>query len=130
MKYYAIIVGGGSGSRMESEIPKQFLLLKGKPLLMHTIEAFHFSTLHPEIILVLNVDFHKYWEDLCKQFNFNIPYTLVKGGSQRFFSVKNGLKAVKGKSIVAIHDAVRPIISDQLITDVFKSAESTGSAIP
>ncbi len=130
MKYYAIIVGGGSGSRMESDIPKQFLLLNGRPLLMHTIEAFHNSTLHPEIILVLNVDFHNYWEDLCKQFKFEIPFTLVKGGSQRFFSVKNGLKSIKGKAIVAIHDAVRPIISDKLITEIFNSAESNGSAIP
>ncbi|WP_026898512.1 2-C-methyl-D-erythritol 4-phosphate cytidylyltransferase [Daejeonella oryzae] len=130
MKYYAIIVGGGSGSRMQSDIPKQFLLLNGKPLIMHTIEAFYNSRLHPEIILVLNIDFHKYWEDLCDRFNFETPHTIVKAGRQRFFSVKNGLKIVKGNSIVAIHDAVRPIVSDTFITSCFQEAEKTGSAIP
>ena len=130
MKYYAIIVGGGSGSRMQAEIPKQFLLLNGKPLLMHTIDAFYNSDLRPEIILVLNVDFHKYWEDLCIQFNFNLSHILVKAGSQRFFSVKNGLKFAKGTSIIAVHDAVRPLISNTLITAAFREAENNGSAIP
>ena len=130
MKYYAIIVGGGSGSRMQSDIPKQFLLLSGKPLLMHTLDAFYNSDLQPEIILVLNVDFHKYWEDLCVQYNFKLPHTLVKAGSQRFFSVKNGLKFAKGTSIIAVHDAVRPIISNSLITAAFREAENSGSAVP
>lgn len=130
MKYYAIIVGGGSGSRMQADIPKQFLLLNGKPLLMHTIDAFYNSDLHPEIILVLNVDFHKYWEDLCIQCNFNLPHILVKAGNQRFFSVKNGLKFAKGTSIIAVHDAVRPLISNTLITAAFREAENNGSAIP
>jgi 2-C-methyl-D-erythritol 4-phosphate cytidylyltransferase len=130
MKYYAVIVGGGSGSRMQADVPKQFLLLNGKPLVMHTIEAFYNSDLHPEIILVLNVDFHKYWEDLCVQYNFNVPHILVKAGSQRFFSVKNGLKFAKGTSIIAVHDAVRPIISNSLITAAYREAEKSGSAVP
>ena len=130
MKYYAIIVGGGTGSRMQSDIPKPFLLLNGKPVIMYTIEAFYNSDLHPEIIIVLNVDFHQYWEDLCKLHNFNLPHTLVKAGRQRFFSVKNGLKFAKGSSIIAIHDAVRPLISNNLITSAFKEAGNKGSAIP
>ncbi|MGB4773735.1 MAG: 2-C-methyl-D-erythritol 4-phosphate cytidylyltransferase [Daejeonella sp.] len=129
MKYYAIIVGGGSGSRMESDIPKQFMLLNGKPVVMHTLEAFYHSELKPEIILVLNVDYYAYWEKLCHDHQFTIPHSLVKAGAQRFSSVKNGLKVIKGNSIVAIHDAVRPLVSNNLITRSFKHAEVYGNAI-
>lgn len=129
MKYYAIIVGGGSGSRMQSDLPKQFMLLNGKPVLMHTLEAFYHSELKPEIILVLNIDFHTFWEDLCIKYNFTIPHKLVKGGLQRFHSVKNGINSIKNKGIIAIHDAVRPLISNELITKSFLKAEELGNAI-
>lgn len=129
MKYYAIIVGGGFGNRMQSELPKQFILLAGKPILMHTIEAFYHSEYKPSIIVVLNVDFHLYWENLCKQHHFTIPHILVKGGNQRFNSVKNGIKKVKGMAIIAIHDAVRPLVSKQLIDRSFREAELTGNAV-
>lgn len=129
MKYYAIIVGGGSGSRMQSDVPKQFLLLLGKPVMMHTIEAFHNSDLHPEIIVVLHPDFHPYWEQLCRDYEFHLPHFLVNGGENRFYSVKNGLEAVKKTSVVAIHDAVRPIINNDIITNSFKQAEISGNAV-
>ncbi len=129
MKYYAIIIGGGSGSRMKSDIPKQFMLLRGKPVIMHTLQAFHDSDLKPELILVLNVDYYPYWEQLCTEHNFTIPYTLVKAGNQRFDSVKNGLKIIKGNAVIAIHDAVRPIINNDLITSSFKHAELHGNAV-
>jgi 2-C-methyl-D-erythritol 4-phosphate cytidylyltransferase len=129
LKYFAIIVGGGSGSRMLSEVPKQFMLLRGRPVLMHTIEAFDKSDYNPEIIVVLNVDFHQYWENLCLLHNFSIPHKLVKGGTQRFDSVKNGIKAIKTKAIVAIHDAVRPLLSKQLIDRTFEEAERSGNAV-
>lgn len=129
MKNYAIIVAGGSGSRMNAEIPKQFLLLDGRPILMHTIEAFFNSEISPAIILVLNVDFHAYWEELCRQYNFTIPHTLVKAGSQRFLSVKNGLKVIKGNGIVAVHDAVRPLISSEIISRSFSEASAYGNAV-
>jgi len=129
LKYYVIIVGGGSGSRMQSDIPKQFMHLDGKPILMHTIEAFYNSDLKPEIILVLNIDFHTYWEGLCKDQDFNIPHKLVKGGLQRFNSVKNGINSIKGKSVIAIHDAVRPLASNELITASFLLAEERGNAV-
>lgn len=129
MKYYAIIVGGGSGSRMKSDVPKQFMLLQGRPVLMHTIEAFYKSELQPEIIVVLNIDFHTYWEQLCIEHDFEIPHILVKGGLQRFHSVQNGLKYVKPKSIVAIHDAVRPLVKQEIITSAFRKAEDSGSAV-
>ena len=129
MKRYAILVGGGSGSRMQQDIPKQFLLLDGKPVLMHTLEAFYHSEPRPEIVVVLNVDFHEYWEKLCKTHQFSIPHTLVKAGKERFFSVKNGLKLVKGKALVAIHDAVRPIIKKDKIEHAFSYAEVHGNAV-
>jgi 2-C-methyl-D-erythritol 4-phosphate cytidylyltransferase len=129
LKYFAIIVGGGSGSRMLSEVPKQFMLLRGRPVLMHTIEAFDKSDYNPEIIVVLNVDFHQYWENLCLLHNFSIPHKLVKGGTQRFDSVKNGIKAIQTKAIVAIHDAVRPLLSKQLIDRTFEEAERSGNAV-
>jgi 2-C-methyl-D-erythritol 4-phosphate cytidylyltransferase len=114
---------------MSSEIPKQFMLLNGKPILMHSIEAFYHSDLKPEIIIVLNIDFHNFWEELCLKHNFSIPHKIVKGGLQRFNSVKNGLKAVNGKAIIAIHDAVRPLLSNQLITQSFLVAQESGTAI-
>lgn len=129
MKYFAIIVGGGSGSRMLSDVPKQFMLLRGRPVLMHTIEAFHKSDYNPEIIVVLNVDFHQYWENLCVLHNFLIPHQLIKGGTNRFDSVKNAIKAIKTKAIVAIHDAVRPLLSSQLIDRSFEEAEQSGNAV-
>jgi 2-C-methyl-D-erythritol 4-phosphate cytidylyltransferase len=130
MKYYAIIVGGGSGKRMDSVLPKQFLLLKNKPILMHTIEKFSNCAYLPKIILVLHADLHEYWKELCIKYNFEIPHLLVTGGEQRFHSVRNGLKVIKENAIVAIHDAVRPLVSTQLITKAFDIAEDKGNAIP
>lgn len=129
MKYYAIIVGGGSGSRMQSDIPKQFMLIKGRPVLMHTIEAFYNSELKPQIIVVLNVDYHPLWEQLCGQYHFHIPHKLVKGGQQRFHSVKNGLKSITGHAVIAIHDAVRPMVSNDLISRSYHKAEKSGNAV-
>lgn len=130
MKYYAIIVGGGSGKRMQNTIAKQFLLLKNKPVLMHTLAAFANCPNQPELILVLHADFHDYWRQLCEQYNFHVPHLLIKGGEQRFHSVRNGLMAVKGDGFIAIHDAVRPLVSTQLICETFNIAEKLGNAIP
>ena len=129
IKYYAIIVGGGSGSRMQSDIPKQFMQLNGRPVLMHTIEAFYTSGFAPGIIVVLNVDFHLYWEKLCTEHNFTIPHQLVAGGEQRFHSVKNGLKYINDPAIVAIHDAVRPCITHTIINAAFEQAGELGNAV-
>lgn len=129
MKYYAIIVGGGSGKRMQNTIAKQFLLLKNKPVLMHTLSAFYASSFKPEIILVLHADLHQYWEELCMKYNFDIPHVLIRGGEQRFHSVRNGLMAIKGEGVVAIHDAVRPLVSSKLIAKAYEVAEETGNAV-
>lgn len=129
MKYYAIIVGGGSGKRMQNTIAKQFLLLQNKPVLMHTISAFYQSSFKPEIIVVLHPDFHQYWEELRLKYNFDIPHLLIKGGEQRFHSVRNGLMAIKAEGIVAVHDAVRPLLSQKLIAKTYETAEELGNAI-
>lgn len=129
MKYYAVIVGGGSGTRMGDVLPKQFHLLNGKPVLMQTIQAFFNSELKPEIVVVLNIDFHRYWQKLCLDYQFDIPHTLVQGGSERFYSVKNSLDYISEDAIVAIHDAVRPLVSNKLIRNSFQEAKLKGNAV-
>lgn len=114
---------------MQSAIPKQFMLLNGKPVIMYTIEAFYHSDIHPEIILVLNNDFHNYWNELCQKFEFTIPHKLVNGGKQRFDSVKNGIQSISCEGIVSIHDAVRPLVSNELICRTFREAELSGTAV-
>ena len=112
MQKVALIVAGGKGNRMNAEIPKQFLLLKNLPVLMHTLKQFsHFD----EIILVLTKTEFDTWKALCKEHNFTLKHTLVAGGLNRFSSVKNGLSKVPEESIVAIHDGVRPLVSKKLI---------------
>src|SRR4051812_11573762 len=88
---YTIIVAGGSGSRMASAVPKQFLSVNGLPVLMHTMLAFYNSDAKPQLILVLPASYHNYWAQLCQTHSFNIPHQLVSGGETRFHSVKNGL---------------------------------------
>ena len=100
---------------MNSDIPKQFLLLNSTPVLMHTISKFSHLD---EVILVVPKTQKEYWNSLCKTHNFNIPHTIVEGGETRFHSVKNGLEKVNNNSIVAIHDAVRPLISIKLINSL------------
>lgn len=128
---YAIIVAGGSGSRMQSAIPKQFLLLAGIPVLMHTMRAFHQSKSCPQLILVLPADFHAYWKQLCIEYNFNISHQLVSGGETRFHSVKNGLSVIPTEmdTIVAVHDAVRPLTDAQIIDHSYSYATEYGNAV-
>ena len=127
---YAIIVAGGSGSRMKADLPKQFLLINGLPVLMHTLNAFYKSSVKPEILLVLNSGFHQYWKELCEEYDFKVPHRVIAGGAQRFDSVKNALSLVVQSSLVAVHDAVRPVVSDELIARCFKEAETNGASIP
>jgi 2-C-methyl-D-erythritol 4-phosphate cytidylyltransferase len=127
---YAIIVAGGSGTRMGASIPKQFLLLKGRPILMHTIEAFYHSKTNPQIITVLPDEYHAYWEELCVEHEFNIPHLLVKGGATRFHSVKNGLDIIDNEnSLVAVHDAVRPLTKTSIIDQSYAQAAIHGNAV-
>jgi len=130
MKLYVIIVAGGSGKRMGAEIPKQFLELAGRPVLMHTIERFKSYSDAIEIITVLPENQLRHWLELQKKYSFNVLQTLVKGGSNRFLSVRNGLKFVSVPGLVAIHDGVRPFVSKDTIMRCFETAEKLGNAVP
>jgi len=127
---YAVIVAGGSGTRMQSALPKQFLLLNGKPVLMHTIEAFYSSRTVPQIILVLHPNYHAMWKELCDVHNFVIYHTLIAGGETRFHSVKNAIDHINDKNVlIAVHDAVRPLIDTAVIDEAYACAETSGSAV-
>lgn len=128
-KEYALIVAGGKGTRIKTKLPKQFLELKEKPILLHTIEAFYRYSEKIEIILVLPEDDFKIWEAICKKFNFNKPIVLQKGGETRFQSVKNGLSKIEGPGLVAIHDGVRPLVSEDIIGASFHLAAVHQSAV-
>ena len=130
MQKYVIIVAGGSGKRMGSATPKQFLLLAGKPLLMHTLEAFYHTDHKIEIILVLPEIHIQLWNKLCEEYDFSTPHQITNGGSQRFYSVKNGLQMVKKSGLVAVHDGARPLIDSNTIDLVFDEAGKSGAAIP
>ena len=130
MKLYALIVAGGSGKRMGAEMPKQYLEIAGRPVLMHTLERFKAFSDSIEIIAVLPENQLRFWGDLQKKYSFNIPHTLVKGGKARFYSVRNGLKFIEDPGLVAIHDGVRPFVSIDTIRRCFETAERLGNAIP
>jgi 2-C-methyl-D-erythritol 4-phosphate cytidylyltransferase len=129
-KRYALIVAGGSGNRMNSTVPKQFLLLNGLPVLMHTLRRFHQYDGSIEIVLVLPLLQFEPWKELCSQHSFSLPYILVAGGSVRFESVKNGLDAISGEGLVAIHDGVRPLVSFETLDRCFDTALREGNALP
>ncbi len=130
MKAHVIIVAGGSGSRMQSETPKQFLLLEGRPLLFYTLEAFYYNVYSPEITLVLPASQVGFWEDLVSTHGFKVPHIVQKGGDSRFQSVKNGLSTVEQQTdLVAIHDGVRPFVSDNTISKCYASAAEYGSGV-
>ena len=128
---YVIIVAGGKGARMGSEIPKQFLILNEKPVLMHTIESFYNYDSTIKIILVLPDEQQDYWNELCEKFDFRINHQIVSGGETRFHSVKNGLDTIIEKDvIVGIHDGVRPLVSLDVIGRCFDKAAEKGVAFP
>jgi 2-C-methyl-D-erythritol 4-phosphate cytidylyltransferase len=128
MQKIALIVAGGSGTRMETNVPKQFLLLAGKPILMHTLEAFYFAGVN-QIILVLPQSQIEFWNQLCQTHGFTIKHQLVAGGASRFESVNNGLQQCNDNDIVAIHDGVRPFISKEIILKSFETALEKGNAV-
>lgn len=130
MDIYVVIVAGGSGKRMGLDTPKQFLELAGKPVLMHTIERFRKFDSKIEIITVLPENQLRFWSELQKKYSFDVPHTLVKGGIHRFVSVKHGLEFVSGQGLVAIHDGVRPLVSNDTIRRCFETAAAKGNAIP
>lgn len=126
----ALIVAGGKGERMNSDIPKQFIEINGKPVLMYAIEAFVKYNADIQIILVLPESQTDQWENLCKKYTFNIKHTVVTGGPTRFRSVQNGLKSIATPAVIAVHDGVRPLVSVQTISKCFIEAEIHKTAVP
>jgi len=130
MKKFVIIVAGGSGNRMGTEIPKQLLELCGKPILMHTIQVFHDFDPESRIILVLPEDQQQFWKELCLKHSFSLLHQVVSGGKTRFYSVLNALSQIDGEGIVFIHDGVRPLVSQETIEKCNQMAQKNGNAIP
>ena len=130
MKKHTIIVAGGKGLRMNTNLPKQFILVKGKPILMHTIEAFFRYDNQMQIIVVLPEEDIPFWKELCSTYSFSINHEIAIGGETRFDSVQNGLKKISDEGLVAIHDGVRPFVSNETIQRCFQTAAETGNAIP
>lgn len=129
---YIIIVAGGKGLRMGADMPKQFLPLCGKPVLMHTIERFWSYDATLGIIVVLPHEQQQLWRELCQKHSFTVEHTVVDGGDTRFQSSKNGLAAVPDDAdgVVGIHDGVRPFVSAEVIGRCFEAARKHGAALP
>jgi len=133
MQNYVIIVAGGKGLRMGSDVPKQFLPVGGKPVLMHTLETFHSADDELRIILVLPAETQSYWQELCNEHQFSVPHQIATGGETRFHSVGNGLALIpdgEEESVVGVHDGVRPFVSKEVILRCYKVAREQGTAIP
>lgn len=129
---YTIIVAGGKGLRMGGEIPKQFLPIEGKPILMHTIEAFRKALPDGKIVLVLPKAQHDYWHELCREHRFPSPRLITEGGETRFHSVRNGLALLPDdkEAVVGVHDGVRPFVSAETIRRCYKAASEGQAAVP
>ena len=132
MTRYAIIVAGGKGLRMGTEVPKQFLPIAGKPVLMHTISRFHAYDAHLKVILVLPKEQQEYWNQLCEEYHFTEDYQLADGGVSRFQSCRNGLSMIPNETegLVGIHDGVRPFVSNEAISRCYDAAEKEKAVVP
>lgn len=127
---YVIIMAAGSGSRMEADLPKQFLELGGKAILHRTIELFVSAVRGIKVIVVLPAAYMEYWKNYCLKRNFTCPQILVKGGITRFHSVKNAVAKVPDNALVAVHDGVRPLVTPEFIDRMFDQAQKAESLIP
>lgn len=130
---YSIIVAGGSGTRIGGDIPKQFQLIGNLPMLAYSLLRFHEADADTQIILVLPEYYIPYWKDLVLKYTIIVPHQIVKGGKERFHSVKNALDSMEDKgdnAVISIHDAARPLVSKALILHSFSEARIKGSAIP
>ena len=129
---YIIILAGGKGLRMGSDIPKQFLPIGGMPVLMHTLKRFREYSKELKIILVLPKQQQAYWQTLCEEYHFQEDYLIANGGETRFHSIKNGLQLIPddAQGLVGVHDGVRPFPSVEVIRNCYETARREGSAIP
>lgn len=130
MKQYVIIVAGGKGLRMGGDLPKQFLPIGDKPVLMHTLEVFRRYDPMLQIILVLPCEQQSYWKQLCEEYAFSVEHIVANGGETRFHSVKNGLARIEGQGIVGVHDGVRPFVSIEVIRRCYELAAQHQAVIP
>lgn len=128
-KNSVVIVAGGKGNRVGGDIPKQFMPMGGKPMLMHTIKAFYSFNKDIKIILVLPDEFISLWQQLCSEYLFQIKHIVVVGGETRFHSVKNGLKEVSPEEMVAIHDGARPFVTPTLINKCYNESFDSGCGV-
>lgn len=129
---YIIIVAGGKGLRMGGDIPKQFMPIKGKPVLMRTLERFREYSADINIILVLPKAQQDYWHNLCKEYSFDVRYQIADGGETRFHSVQNGLNLIPDteQGVVGVHDGVRPFVSVEVIKRCYDAARELKAVIP
>lgn len=131
MRKAIVIVAGGKGLRMGGDIPKQFLPVKGLPVLMRTLHRFHEYDASMQIVLVLPEAQQDYWCQLCEEYKFTIPYTLANGGETRFHSVKNGIgKVCDDVTLIGVHDGVRPFVSVATIASCYDEAARSGAVVP
>lgn len=131
MKRYVIIVAGGKGLRMGADLPKQFIPLAGKPVLMRTLENFATCGMPADIVLVLPRDHQEYWRRLCREYGFRLPHRIADGGETRFHSVRNGLMLVDDDdAVVAVHDGVRPFVKHDVIRRCFAMAAAGRAVVP
>ena len=124
-----VVTAGGSGKRMGSQLPKQFIEVGGSPILLRTLSKLS-AIANSELVLVLPNEWIAYWTKLCKQHNCTVKHKVVEGGEERFFSVRNGIEALGEVDYVAIHDGVRPFVSGELFDRIFQAAKEFGAAIP
>ena len=127
---YVLVVAGGKGLRMGADIPKQFLPVGGKPVLMRTLETFYAYNRDIRSILVLPRDQQAYWARLCEEYHFLLPHQVADGGETRFHSVRNGLAWVSGPGLVGVHDGVRPFVSQEVITRCYDLARTEKAVVP
>ena len=140
MKNYAIIVAGGKGLRMGTDLPKQFLPIGGRPVLMHTLMAFERAIPGIHLVLVLPADHQPFWQELCLRHAFTLPHTIATGGPTRFHSVLSGLRAIADAAaslsddsepaIVGVHDGVRPFVSEEVIRRCYETARTAAAVVP
>lgn len=136
MKRFVIIVAGGKGLRMGSDLPKQFIPVGGKPILMHTVEKFAQWDAEARILLVLPAEHQSYWHMLCREIGCHARHQIVTGGETRFHSVRNALQVLakdpelEDEDLIAVHDGVRPFVSEEVINACFAQAAQAGTAIP
>lgn len=132
MRKFAIIVAGGQGLRMGSDLPKQFIPIGGVPILMHTLRRFRHCD---ALVLVLPEAQQVYWQELCEHYRFDLPHHIAMGGETRYHSVLSGLRCLQEEGVelgdlVAVHDGVRPFVSEALIASCFAMAGEQGAALP